>query len=199
MARRKWNHNTIQQVLDGENPFIQVGYSKKYKSRKNGEIWADSKGNTWKQLSPGNKVRVNKQMDEIRELIRPRCQTCNLDINLFGTRSDEKTFAKTGKCFECLEIEEVTLRCTGKYDAYETKKLLKNKLSALKEFKKSCIDTIEYLKTDNCKMELVASNGEIASWTGAQNERVLKEATSDLEKSNKEIIDLEHAISQLSQ
>ena len=48
-------------------------------------------------------------------------------------------------------------------------------------------------------MELVASNGEIASWTGAQNERVLKEATSDLEKSNKEIIDLEHAISQLSQ
>ena len=49
MARRRWNIETIQQVVNGDKPFIQVGYSGKSKLRKNGDIWVDVKGIKWKK------------------------------------------------------------------------------------------------------------------------------------------------------
>jgi len=194
MARRKWNYETIQQVLDGGNPFIQVGYSKGYERRNDGDEWTDTKGVTWKKTN-GSIVRVNKQMDDIREIIRPRCSVCNMDMNLFGNKIDNKVFNKTGLCFDCLEIKEQTLKLNGKYEEYEFQKLVKNKLATLKEFRKNVMESIEYLKKDDCKMEMVHSNGEITTWTGAQNSRILKEAKEDLIKADKEISELEVVVS----
>jgi hypothetical protein len=185
----------IKAVVAGENPFIQSGYTPAYKARKVGEEWVDGKGKTWRKTKTGN-VSVNKQMDVIRELVKSRCKVCGMDINLFGDKTDKKIFAKTRKCFACLEIEEMTLKVTGKYDAYETKKLFHNKLSLLKEFKKNVVESIAYLRKDDSKIEMVCSNGEIVTWSGGSEiEPLLKEAEADLVKADKEIVDMEHAIS----
>jgi hypothetical protein len=186
MARRKWNHETIKEILDGNQPFIQSGYTGKVGQRKIGEEWTDKKG-TWRKTKNGI-VRVNKQMDSIRELVKSRCSVCNMDIDLFGDKVDKKIFARTRMCFGCLEIEEQNLKLAGKYDDYEQAKLLKNKMSALKEFERNVIETIEYLKKDNAKMELVCSNGDIVTWSGSQNERLLEEAIKDLDLCKEEMI-----------
>ena len=55
-----------------------------------------------------------------------------------------------------------------------------NKLSLAKEFRKNVIETIEYLKKDDSKIEMVHANGEITTWVGSQNEKLLKEADEDL-------------------
>lgn len=187
MARRRWKMDEIKAVVAGENPFIQSGYTAPYKARKLGEEWTDSKGNCWRK-TVGGKVRVNKQMDIIRELVKPRCEVCDMDINLFGDKVDQKVFARTRKCFSCLEIEEQTLKVTGKYEEYENKKLFKNRLSLLREFRKNVIDSIAFLKKDDAKVEMVCSNGDIVKWEGGPDvEPILKEAAADLVKADEEI------------
>lgn len=189
MAKRRWKIEDIEKVVEGENPFIQIGFtpdSRQY--RKIGDEWTDGKGVTWKKTGPNSVVRVNKQMDAIRDLVRPRCSVCNKDINLFGDKVDKKVFARTGKCFDCLEIEEQTLKVTGKYQAYEDHKLLKNRLSLLREFRKNVIESINYLKNDDAKLEMVCSNGELITWRGrTEVEPLIKEAEEDLVKADAEI------------
>ena len=64
-------------------------------------------------------------------------------------------------------------------------------MSLAKEFKKNVIETIEYLKKDDSKIEMVHANGDITTWVGSQNERLLEEAKKDLEKVDKLIEELE--------
>jgi hypothetical protein len=90
----------------------------------------------------------------------------------------------------------MNLKFAGKYDDYEMRKLFNNKLSLLKEFRKNVIESISYLIKDDSKIEMVCSNGVIVTWSGGSEiEPLLKEAEADLAKADKEIIDMEHAIS----
>jgi hypothetical protein len=195
MAKRRWKMQEIEAVVNGENPFIQSGYTGKRGEKKIGDEWTDAKG-TWKKTKNGI-VRVNKQMDAIRELVRPRCSTCNMDIALFGDKIDQKIHAKTGKCFSCLELFEQNVKLSGKYNFYEESKLLKNRLAALKEFQKNVIESIDYLKKDDSKIEMVCSNGDIVTWSGAQNEKLLSEAQNDLALCEKEIVRVEEEVAKM--
>ena len=195
MANRRWKLQEIEAVVNGENPFIQSGYTGKKGERKIGDEWTDSRG-TWKKTKNGI-VRVNKQIDAIRELVKARCSVCNMDIALFGDKTDTKIHAKTGMCFSCLEIYEQNLKLAGLYPIYEESKLTKNRLAALKEFKKNVIESIEYLKKDDAKLEMICSNGDIITWTGAQNEKILKEAEKDLVLCEEEIKRVEEEVAKL--
>jgi hypothetical protein len=189
MARRKWNYETIKQVVDGENPFIQVGYVPKTKERVAGEIWTDSRGITWEQKS-GYKSRVNKQVDSIREQLKQICSKCKKDIQ-WGTSYDKLFYAKTGKCHDCTVSDETLLRIKGKYDTYETYKILSNKLSVAREFKEKTTEAVNYLKTYSGKIEFINSDGTIESWTDELRSRHLSDAISDLERVDKLIAELE--------
>jgi len=195
MAKRRWKISDIKAVVNNENPFVQVGYEPKRKRRKIGDEWTDSKG-TWKKTKNGI-ISVNKQMDSIRELVRPRCSVCQMDINLFGDRIDKKLHLKTGKCWKCLTLEETAMKIDGTYEKYEETKILKNRLSMLREFRKNVIETIDYLKKGEPKIEMVCSNGNIVSWSGQDIEPILKDAQEDLIKSEVEIKRVEEEVSKL--
>ena len=135
MSRRRWNIETIKQVVEGENPFYQSGYTgkEKQKKRKIGDEWTDKKGVIWRKTSDG-KIRVNKQMDAIRELIQPKCSKCGARIDFSCDKLDKIVFPKTGKCYDCLESEEFMIRINGQWENYEKMKLIKNKQGSIKRF-----------------------------------------------------------------
>ena len=195
MARRRWNIETIKQVVSGEQPFVQVGYTGKEKTvkRKIGEEWTDSKGNTWRKTLDG-KVKINKQMDAIRELIQPRCSVCGQRIDFSCDKLDHKIFPKTGKCFDCLQGEEMILRATGKWDDYEQLKMLKNKRGMLEDFRDKVTEAVEYLKNDTGKIGEVMSNGEVITWTGKSNPQWLEDAERDLIKAKEELVKVNEEI-----
>jgi hypothetical protein len=193
MARRRWNYETIQKVLDGENPFVQFGYSVPVKRRKEAEEWVDSKGNCWKKIN-GAIIRVNKQADAIREMVQAKCSKCGARIDFSCDKLDHKVFPRTGKCYECLEMDEFELRMTGKFQDYEKLKLLKNKKGLLIEFKEKVIESIYYLKKDSGKVQDVLSSGEIMTFTGKCNPQWLVDAEADLVKVNEELIRIEKEI-----
>lgn len=196
MARRRWDIETIKSVVDGGSPFIQSGYTGKTVQRKDGDSWKDSKNIKWKKEN-GVVKRVNDQADSIRNLIKQKCSSCGFDVGVLGNRLDSKMYAKTGMCLDCTQARELEMMIEGKLDKFSESKIIKNKLSLAKEFRKNVLESIEYLKKDNSKMEMVHSDGTITTWVGSQNEKLLKECKSDLEKVNKLISELEEEVKKL--
>ena len=196
MARRKYNIETIKQLVDGENPFFQSGYVPKVKRRKNGEKWTDSKGNNWKKIN-GAVVSVNKQMDLIRESLKQVCSVCGQRMDFSGDKLDHKVFPKTGKCFDCLQTDEMIYRVNGTWKEYEELKLLKYKLGMLHDFKQKIEEAVEFLENDTGKMDLIMPTGELMTWTGKSNPRWLVDAESDLVRADDEIKKVEEEIAKL--
>lgn len=195
MARRRWNLEIIEQVLDKQNPFIQWGYGVPKKDRKVGEEWTDSKGVIWKKISEDGIVKVNKQMDLIREKIKRICSSCGQDIDFSCDKLDEQVFGRTGKCYTCLELSEMELRVQGEsFATYEKSKILKYKLGMLHDFKSKVEEAINYLKTDSGKMGEVLSTGELMTWDGKCNPQWLLDAEKDLIKVMEEIVKVKKEI-----
>lgn len=193
MSRRKYNLEIVKQLLDNQNPFFQSGYTKPIKDRAIGEEWVDNKGKMWRKIENG-KVSVNKQMDSIRHMLKRICSVCGQNIDFSCDKLDEKLFSKTGKCYTCIELEELALRLNGGWDDYEKLKLLENKLSLLKDFKEKVVESIDYLSNDSGKMGLVMANGDINTWDGKSNPLWLEDAKKDLNKVIEEIIKVEKEI-----
>lgn len=196
MARRKYNIEIIKQIVDGQRPFIQIGYDKAKIKHKNGDEWADSKGNNWR-MEHGAKFKVNKKFDLIREMIQQKCSKCGQRIDFSCDKLDHKVFPKTGKCYTCLEVEEFELRVEGKWENYENKKILKYKLGMLKDFKEKVLESINFLKNDTGIMEEVMSNGDIVRFQGKSNPKWLIDTEKDLIKVNEEIEKIDKEIKTL--
>ena len=193
MARRKYNVEIIKQIVDGENPFFQSGYSAPVKKRKEGDVWTDARGKTWKQLN-GARIQVNEKADSIREMVKPICSVCGQRIDFSCDKLDHKIFPKTGKCFDCLQNEEMIYRVNGTWKEYEDLKILKNKLSILRDFKQKVMESIEFLENDTGKMELVMPTGELMTWNGKSNPQLLINAKEDLVRVDDEIKKMEKEI-----
>jgi hypothetical protein len=189
MARRRWKIEDIKSVIDGENPFIQVGYDKPDGKHKVGDVWDDVHGVTWEQKK-GYKTRVNKNVDSIRESLKQVCSKCNKDIRLTGNRFDDKMFPKTGMCLDCLTEYEQDLFLSGKFESYEKKKVLSNQLSYLKDIKSKLDESVDYLE-NNKVISFVNEFGDVETWTNECRDTLLDGARGDLEKINKDIEDTE--------
>jgi len=178
-ASGKSNINIVRDYLSGERPFVQVGYSpesEKYVIRKEGEKWTDSSGKKWIQTGYG-KQSDTPLMDMVREATIQCCTTCKRDIR-WGNRYDQKMFAKTQKCYDCLMEEETMLRIKGKFKLYEAKKLLENEISYLTDVKDKIKSSKEYLK-DNKVITFVNSNGLVEEWKNEARTELLREMQKD--------------------
>jgi len=188
MARRKWNLKIIEQVLDGENPFIQIGYTPASSTRKDGETWEDSKGKKW-QRKDGRNVSLNSSDTPVLDAINSvsKCSKCGMNVRLYGDRLDKKIFPKTQMCYECLEAEEMIYRVTGKWEEYQQMKILKNHRGALKDFKDKVLESIEFLSKETGKIKETMPDGQELTFSGTSNPKWLIDAKLDLEKVNTEL------------
>lgn len=195
MARRKWNLETIQQVVDGENPFIQVGYTAASAERKEGEIWEDKSGRKF-QRKKGRDVQIDSKNTPILDAINSasKCSVCGMNVRNYGNKLDRKVFAKTNKCYECLELEEMTYRTNGKWEQYEKMKVLKNHRAALRDFKDKVLESIQFLESETGKIRESLPDGTEITFSGKSNPQWLIDAREDLEKVTTELEKIETEI-----
>lgn len=196
-AAGKSNIAIVRDYLNGERPFIQVGYTadSDFASRKDGEIWTDANGKKWIKKN-GTKRAINNVSCETIEATRSLCSDCKMDIR-WGNRYDQILFNKTGRCQECLAKYESKLRREGKYQAYEQKKLLQNQLSQAKEFKTKVEESYNFVSTHE-KISFPNSDGTVDEWSIAKRETILKDLKSDLKKIDKQIIKIEKKLEKLN-
>lgn len=168
MAKNLKNIQAIKQMLEGEHKsqtklVIPKAERKALeKSRKVGDIWYDDDGNKWEQCD-GYKVKHGK-LDEIRKELKV-FSNCPKEVCTCTNPSklDLKFKAMQGKCSDCVFKEETQLKIQKKYDDYETKKMLENAKSWLKEAERE----VELLKEQYTQeLNFVQEKGKLEKWEG---------------------------------
>jgi len=186
----KKNIDIVKDYLEGVRPFIQVGYTgEANKYRKDGEKWTDKDGIEWERKD-GKNVRLTKTQGEIiREAIGKGldCKKCGLKYKWAG-KSDLKFLTRTGLCEDCLIEYETKLRILGIYPDYEKYKLLSYELGSLKTAKQHITSAIEFFsKTSGDVTMLCNSDGFIERWKNTNQEKIVEEATKELDIIDKRI------------
>ena len=153
---------------------IQVGYNKKTKNYKEGDIW-EEKGKKW-TIKNGIKQTISK-MDKIKkEIFMPlSCPKCN---KVMKKRLDKPNYRIHKKCHDCVVEFEHKLRIGGKYEDYIKKLQNKNSLDIVDEMESYLLDALNSLNSG-----FISEDGVIEKWVGGVNK---KEFTKEIKKAAKE-------------
>ena len=197
-ASGKSNLSIVKDYLDGNRPFIQVGYDPNLDNskRKEGEEWEDSQGNKWTWKN-GSKRKISK-VAQIK--IDRRCNICNADIK-FGSYLDDKVYPKTGRCYDCNITFDSKLKILGTFEDYEKHKIYKSMLSEMNDFKQQILESITYLEAETSlpKLQYFNEDGSQEFWTDDTDmkSKVLTDLKKDLINVVERIDELNTKISKL--
>lgn len=197
-ALGKSNLSIVQDYVDGNRPFIQVGYDPNLENnkRKEGEIWEDSQGNKWMW-----KNGIKRKVPKIAQIkIEQKCSICNADTK-WGNYLDLKVYPKTGRCYDCNITFDSKLKILGVFEDYEKHKIYKNMISEMNDFKQQMEESITYLSADNSlpKLQYFNEDGSQEFWTDDTDmkTKVLTDLKKDLISVNDRIDELNKKISEL--
>lgn len=199
-ASGKSNLSIVRDYLNGERPFVQVGYDSNVAlaEKKEGEEWEDSDGSKWVKKK-GYKQRVCKKATYILE---QRCSICNADMK-WGNYLDEKIYPKTQRCYECNIEFDAILTGKGLFGEYEKFKVFNNQLSAMIDFRAMLKSNIAYLESYTPKTkdpQYFNDDGSSEFWLDDTNRRelVLRNLNEDLIKANTDIENINSALKSVS-
>ena len=154
----------------GASTNTQIGYNKKVKDYKEGDIWVENK-KTW-TIKNGIKQTISK-LDKIKkEIFMPlKCPCCG---NVMKKRLDKPNYRIHKKCFDCVIEFEADLKNKGKYKEYKKNLIIKNSLNIVDEMESYLLDAVN---TSNSGF--VSEDGVIEKWIGGINK---KEYTKNIQE-----------------
>ena len=150
-----------------ESSDIQIGYNKKNKNYKEGDIWVENK-KTW-TIKNGIKQTVSKLTSLRKEVFMPlSCPKCN---KIMKKRLDKPNYKIHKMCHDCVIDFEHKLKYTGEYDNYIKKLEAKNSLNLVDEMESYLLNAVN--ATNN---GYVSEKGELERWVGGiDKEKITKE------------------------
>jgi chaperonin cofactor prefoldin len=195
-AQGKSNLEIVQDYLDGNRPFIQVGYTDDINNatRKEGEEWEDSQGRKWIWKN-GSKRRVPKKVIIDNKCI---CKHCNADIR-WGNYLDNQVWPKTHLCYDCFTKNETQMKLEGTWEFYDQIRELKNERSVLTDYKTKFDETLKWcVEKENKPLEFINEDGSIEKWEGENGiEKIKQDVEKDLEFINARLLEIDKSISNL--
>ena len=195
-ASGKSNLGIVKDYLDGNRPFVQVGYDPNLQNsnRKEGEEWTDNNGNKWIKKN-GVVKKVPKKASLI---VEQRCKNCNADVR-FGNYLDDQVWPKTQLCYDCFIDNETNLKIMGVWKEYNELRDLKNEKSGLLEIKQKFEETKSWCeKNKSNPVTFVEDDGSIEKWEGLVDyDKIHKDVVFDLNVINDRLSVLDDKILQL--
>jgi hypothetical protein len=185
-ASGKSNIDIVKDYMDGNRPFVQVGYTPPAEEKhKDGDTWEDKDGKEWIQIGAS---KTSKNLHTIKEATRQICSVCKKDIYWGGDRYDEKFFNKTGKCYDCVVSEETEMRKLGTFVVYEKIKVIQNQKAFLTELKSKMEESLVYMENKSNKIEYMNEDGSTEAWTDNNKDHLIAELNKDMTEVNKSLI-----------
>jgi hypothetical protein len=188
-ASGKSNLGIVKDYLEGNRPFVQVGYDANLENnkRKEGEQWEDGQGRKWVWKN-GSKRRVPKRATIINE---QRCKKCNMDVR-WGNYLDDRVWPKTGYCYDCFVNFQTELKMMGMFEVYNELQDLKNERSILEDYKKKFEESQKFCQENQGKpVEFLEEDGSFERWEGVQDyTKILEDVTKDLVKINEGLAEI---------
>lgn len=192
MGNKLKNIQAIRQFVDGTHAtqtkiVVPVTERKKEEvQRKVGDIWYDEDGVKFEQkngyvVKHGKLDDLRKELKVFKNCPKEACTCTN------PSKLDLKFKAMVDKCADCVFVEETKLKIEKKYDEYETKKVLENGKSWLREAEREK----EIIKeTYIQELKFVHDSGDIEKWEGMPTkEEMLKRIDDEFLKFKEQFID----------
>ena len=170
---RKKDINRARNLIRGNtggSSEIQIGYKKKTKNHKEGDIWKENR-KTW-TIKNGIKQTISKLDSIKKEVFVPLCCPKCSKVMKHWLDKDNYKYHKT--CHDCVIAFEHKLRIEGKYEDYKKELKAKNELSILNDLESYLLNAV-----NETNKGYVSEQGDIERWVGGV----------DKEKMTKDIIE----------
>jgi hypothetical protein len=137
----------------------QVGYSKEYIERNEGDIWEEN-SKTW-TIKNGIKMTVSK-LDDIKKILQLPliCPKCSKHMKNFEL--NRKMYSIHKMCFNCVIEFETKLKMLGTYKEYERNIIDKGLDVYIKELE----DFLLELALNDNNESFITEAGDIEKWSG---------------------------------
>ena len=156
-----------------ESSDIQIGYNKKNKNYKEGDIWVENK-KTW-TIKNGIKQTVSKLTSLRKEVFMPlSCPKCN---KIMKKRLDKPNYKIHKMCHDYVIEFEHKLKIRGKYNKYKETLKINNKITSLNEIESYLLDAINVSNSG-----YVSEHGNIERWVGGVNKKEMSEKITQAAK-----------------
>ena len=150
----------LMQGKYGDKTQTSVGYTKKYESHKEGDIWEEN-DRKW-TIKNGIKQNITK-LDTAKKahmvpLLCPNCKT------VMKNRNDSTYYKVHKTCFRCVALKEDKIKREGKWDEYHNG-IINNEIdNKIKDFKLWIQDKVEESNSGH-----VSEDGDVERWVGKVN------------------------------
>lgn len=186
MLQKDFKQRDVQRMRNlitkkfGDKTVTQLGYTKSYIERKEGEIWEED-GKKW-TIKNGIKQTVTR-FDSIKKLlILPIvCPKCNNSMKNHIT--NKKMWPIHSMCFDCVIKMETELKRDGKFEEYQRNM----NVNGIKTYIKELEDILLELMLEDSKESIVTESGDIEEWRGGIIDKT--KIIEDLQKYIKELKD----------
>jgi len=180
--QREFNQRDVQRMRNiitkdyNAKTTTQVGYSKAYVNRKEGDVWEED-GKTW-TLKNGIKQTVTR-FDSLKKAINLpiACPKCSKGMKT--TSLNKKMWPIHKMCFDCVIDMETELKRTGGYEEYVRN--ITNR--GVKTYIKDLEDALLYMASESNE-SFVTEAGDIEKWggNGLDNKKLTEDLQEYIEK-----------------
>ncbi len=177
MLKKEFNRKDVERMRNlirgkaNESAEIQVGYKKKRKEYKEGDVWTEGK-KTW-TIKNGIKKTVSKLSSVRKEIFIPLC--CPKCSKVMRHHLDKSNYRLHKKCLDCVVAFEGSLKNKGKYKEYIKNLTKKNSIDIIEDVENYLLDV-----ANNSNEGYVSEDGVIERWIGGVNK---KEMSKEIKES----------------
>jgi bacterioferritin-associated ferredoxin len=164
----------------GDKTTTQIGYTREYVERKEGDIWEEN-SKQW-TIKDGIKQTITK-LDGVRKRVTMplNCPQCKRPMK---NRLDKTMYPIHSACFDCVIKHETLLKLQGKYEEYQTEMNKRGLTYHLKEMENVLLE----LFMNSNEESFVTEGGDIETWKG--NDVLRQAAIKDLQEYIQKIKDV---------
>ena len=183
MLKREFRERDVQRMRNiitkdyGAKTGVQVGYSKGYVERKEGDVWEENK-KTW-TIKNGIKMTVTK-LDKVKQTLQMPliCPTCHQPMN--KGRLDKIMYSIHKQCSDCVIKYETELKRLGKFEEYQQNINKQSIAYHIKEMENVLLELV----MDQSDESFVTEAGDIETWKGKgfDKQKVIKDVQEYIKK-----------------
>ena len=184
LLQKEFKQSDVQRIRNlisgnqGDATQTQVGYTRKYIERKEGDTWEEN-NKQW-TIKNGVKISVSK-LDKAKYYARTPllCPNCSKSMK---TEYDKKMFMVHKMCFDCTIKMETQLKIEGKYQEYEDNQVKSNANFMLDEFVNGFDSFLDSMDSNN---GFVTEHGDIEDWhvKALNKQKIREQVMKDVEES----------------
>jgi transcription elongation factor Elf1 len=165
MLKREFRERDVQRMRNiitkdyGAKTGTQIGYTKEYVERKEGDVWEEN-SKTW-TIKNGIKMTVTK-LDLVKKSLQMplTCPNCNQPMN--KGRLDKTMYSIHKQCSDCVIKYETELKRQGKFEEYQQNINKQSIVYHIKEMENVLLE----LALNQSEESFVTEAGDIESWKG---------------------------------